>query len=165
MAAPRLTRTPLAALRRRVRRHRRPIAAILAAAAMLTALTALRAPAPASTTPGGTAGATPADPSMLQPGESSVPILLASSAVASVLQPGDVIDLVAPSASGGPETVAAGARVLDRPATGGGLAPSSGGLVVVAVSAAEALTVAVSSSRDDLTVVIRSPFAGVERSQ
>ena len=92
MAAPRLTRTPLAALRRRVRRHRRPIAAILAAAAMLTALTALRAPAPASTTPGGTAGATPADPSMLQPGESSVPILLASSAVAMarlVLEHGD----------------------------------------------------------------------------
>lgn len=163
MAAPRLTRTPLATLRRRVRRHRRPIAALLAAAAVLAAVTAVRAPAP--TTAGGTPGASTADPTALQPGESSVPILLASSAVASVLRPGDVIDLVAPSPSGDPEVVAAGARVVDRPAAGGGLAPTSGGLVVVAISAHEALDVAVASTRDDLTVVIRSPFAGAGQSR
>jgi len=164
MAALRLTRTPLATLRRRVRRHRRPLAALLTAAAVLTALTALRTPVQAPATAGGSPGPA-ADPSALQPGESSVPILLASSAVASVLRPGDVIDLVAPSASGEPEVVAAGARVVDRPATGGGLAPSSGGLVVVAIAAGEAQDVAVASSRDDLTVVIRSPFTAEERPQ
>jgi hypothetical protein len=94
-----------------------------------------------------------------------VPVLLASSAVASVLRPGDVVDLVAPTSSGAPEVVAAGARVVDLPATGGGLAPASGGLLVVAVDADDALDVAVSSSRDDLTVVIRLPFAGGDRSQ
>ena len=133
------------------------------AALAAVARPALRTPAPA--TAGATSGGSTADPTALRPGESSVPVLLASGAVASVLRPGDVVDLVAPSASGDPEVVAAGARVLDRPATGGGLAPTSGGLVVVAISDGQALDVAASSSRDDLTVVIRSPFAGGQRSQ
>lgn len=164
MAAPRPTRLPLAALRRRVRRHRRPVAAVLAAAAVLTALTALRTPVPVPAATDIDRSAV-TDPTSPRPGESTVPVLLASSAVASVLRPGDVVDLVAPTSSGAPEVVAAGARVVDLPATGGGLAPTTGGLLVVAVDADDALDVAVSSSRDDLTVVIRSPFAGGDRSQ
>jgi hypothetical protein len=164
MAAPGLPRSPLTAARRRVRRHRRPIAAVLAAAAVVTGLTALRTPAPVPSASGSPDPST-SNPTALRPGESTVPVLLESSAIASVLRPGDVVDLVAPTASGEPEVIAAGARVLDLPSTGGGLAPTSGGLLVVAVDENDALAVAVSSSRDDLTVVIRAPFAGGDRSQ
>ena len=164
MAVSRLPRSPLTALRRRVRRHRRPIAAVLAAAAVLVALTALRTPAVAPAATGGEDRAA-SDPTALRPGESTVPVLLESSAVASVLRPGDVVDLVAPTASGDPEVIAAGARVIGLPSAGSGLTPTSGGLLVVAVDENEALDVAVSSSRDDLTVVIRAPFAGGARSQ
>lgn len=125
---------------------------------MLVAVTALRAPAPATSSTG-PATAAEFDPAALRPGESSVPVLLASSALAGVLRPGDIVDLVAAAPTGEPEIVAAGARVLERQAGGSGLAPSSGGLVVVAVDADVAVDVAVTSSRDDLTVVIRSTVA------
>lgn len=132
---------------------------------MLVALTALRSPVPATSATGVESAAVAADPTALRPGESSVPVLLASSALAGVLRPGDVVDLVAASPSGEPEVVAAGVRVLERPAGGSGLAPSSGGLVVVAVAADDAVDVAVTSSRDDLTVVIRSTVAGHDERQ
>jgi hypothetical protein len=161
---PLLTRSPLPALRRRIRRHRRPLAAALAAAGVLVALTALRAPVPATSATGPDTTVA-ADPTALRPGEASVPVLLGSSALAGVLQPGDVVDLVAASPTGEPEIVAAGVRVLERPSGGSGLAPSSGGLVVVAVAADDAVDVAVTSSRDDLTVVIRSSVVGPDGRQ
>ena len=156
---PSLTRAPLPALRRRIRRHRRPLAAALAAAGTLAALTALRAPMPVDSSAGSGAPVA-ADPTSLRQGEASVPVLLASGAMAGVLRPGDIVDLVAAAPSGEPQVVAAGARVLDRPTGGSGLAPSSGGLVIVAVDADEAVDIAVAASRDDLTVVIRASFAG-----
>ena len=94
MAAPlrRLARDPRVAVRRLLRRHRRPLAAALAGLGALLALTALRG-APTD------AGAAPTldGRSGIDAGEVTVPVVLASSAFASVLDVGDVVDLVTAS--------------------------------------------------------------------
>lgn len=143
--------------RRVTRRHRRPIAAALAGLAALVALTAVRAPTPA--TP---AVSTIVDPAVVRTGEVLVPVTLTSSATAAVLDVGDIVDLVAVHDGGTSEVIASGARVVERPPTGGGLASSAGALIVVAVDEATAVPLAVSSTRDTITVVISDTVPGTD---
>jgi hypothetical protein len=141
-------------LRRTVRRHRRPLAAVLAGLAALIALTALRgAPDTASVPATGPSGIA----RIPVPGSVSVPVTLASSAIAAVLQVGDVIDLVGSAGDSAvpPEVVARGARVLELPLGGSALGGSSSAVILVSLPEADALRV-VSSMRDGLTPVIRS---------
>jgi hypothetical protein len=157
---PALLRDPRGSLRRGLRRHRRPLAAALAGLATLLALTALRitpetpsAPDAGSTTASGTA----------IPGHVTVPVTLASGAIAAVLQVGDMIDLIGTIDGGGSiddgpapvSVIARGARVIDLPVGGSALGGSSSAVILVSLPEADALRV-VTSMRDGLTPVIRS---------
>ena len=146
-------RDPRGAVRRTVRRHRRPLAAALAGAATLVALTALRGAPEAPASPD--AGATSTSSTSI-PGRVTVPVALASGAIAAVLQVGDVIDLVGATDADTPVAVIArGARVVDLPVGGSALGGSSSAVILVALPEADALRV-VTSMRDGLTPVIRS---------
>jgi hypothetical protein len=130
---------------------------VLAGLATLVALTALRGAPDTDTVPAtGPSGAAPTS----VPGSVTVPVTLASGAIAAVLQVGDVIDLVgsarpAGDAVGRAEVVARGARVLELPLGGSALGGSSSAVILVSLPEADALRV-VSSMRDGLTPVIRS---------
>jgi hypothetical protein len=147
-------------VRRAVRRHRRPLAAVLAGLAAIVGLTALRGgPQP----PPAAADDPAASSSAAQPGQVTVPVTLASGAIAAVLRVGDVIDLVGTSGSGtavedtsAPLTVIArDARVIELPLGGSALGGSSSAVILVSLPEADALRV-VTSMRDGLTPVIRS---------
>jgi hypothetical protein len=128
---------------RRLRRHRRPVAAALTFAAVLTAVSSLRAgkPEPA---PGAASHAT-ASVAALPTGMLAAPVRLADSAVVDLLRPGDVVDVVAADARGRSTVVAASATVLSLPTAvedpldGDGLA---GSLVVLAVPSATGVALA-----------------------
>lgn len=130
---------------------------MLAGCATLVALTALRgAPDPTSLP----ASDSPAVARAPAPGSVTVPVALASGAIAAVLQVGDVIDLVGSTGPTGDaaaraEVVARGARVLELPMGGSALGGSSSAVILVSLPEADALRV-VSSMRDGLTPVIRS---------
>ena len=146
-------RDPRGAIRRTVRRHRRPLAAALAGVATLVALTALRS---APEAPSADASGAAASSSTSIPGQVTVPVALASGAIAAVLQVGDVIDLVAAADADTPGSVIArGARVVELPAGGSALGGSSSAVILVALPEADALRV-VTSMGDGLTPMIRS---------
>jgi hypothetical protein len=141
-----IERSPLAAL---VRRYRRPLAAVCAGLAVLLTLSALKAPAPAAL---GTALESGPQPGL---GEVAAPVTLASPEIASSLEVGDIIDLVAiPTGGAGMAAVVSRrARVLEIGASNG-FGASASALVVVAVPEAEALAIAGATSDSDLTVLI-----------
>lgn len=90
------------------------------------------------------------------PGQVTVPVTLASGAIAAVLQIGDVIDLVGSGGEGGAASVIVReARVIDLPIGGSALGASSSAVILVSLPEADALRV-VTSMRDGLTPVIRS---------
>jgi hypothetical protein len=148
-AATSLTSAHIAA-RRIVRRHRRPLAAALAATAALLALTSLRAPAtpPAPSTVQG-------DDARQRSGEVTVPVTLASGAIASVLDVGDVVDLVTIPESGVPSVVAPGARVVQLASAGSALSSTASAVVLVAVPDARALDLSAAAAASPLSVIIR----------
>ena len=115
---------------------------------MLIALTGLRgSPAPATRAP-------VTDPSEPRTGEVSIPVTLASSALASVLHVGDVIDLVSVADPAAPDLVAHSARVLQVPSSGGMLTSGSSAVVLVAVPAAAGLDVTAAASQEALTFMV-----------
>ena len=137
--------------RRLLRRHRRLVAAALAGLAALILIVGLRdstAPNPMATAP---------DPTTPRAGEVTVPVVLASAALAAVLDVGDVIDLVSVADPTAPSLVASGARVLQIPATGGMLSSASSAVVLVAVDSAVGLDVTAAASEGGLTFVIPGP--------
>jgi len=141
---------PLDRLSSLTRRHRRGLAALLAGAGVLFALGSLRgAPGVPVTDLADTAPT-------LRTGEVAVPVTLASSAIAAVLSPGDVVDLVAaPDAvTSDPTVLAVGARVLDSAASAG-FGASASAVVLLAVPREAALDVSTSIDRT-LTVIVRS---------
>jgi hypothetical protein len=147
-------RSPHGPLRRAVRRHRRPLAAVLAGIAVVLALTSLR-PGADPVLPTTSGGATDVDRG--RPGEVTVPVVLASGVIAALLEVGDVIDLVgAPTAGDATASVVArDARVVELPRGATALGASTAAVVLVALPEADALRV-VTSMRDGLTPVIRS---------
>jgi hypothetical protein len=146
-------RGPRERLRRAVRRHRRPLAAVLAGLAAIVGLAALRG---APQAPLAAADDRAASSSAAQPGQVTVPVTLSSGAIAAVLQVGDVIDLVGVADA---ETVGAviarEARVVELPLGGSALGGSSSAVILVSLPEADALRV-VTSMRDGVTPMIRS---------
>ena len=134
-----------------LRRHRRAVAAALAGSAALIALTGLRG------TQAPTVAASLADPTAPRSGEVSVPVAVASPALAAVLDVGDVIDLVSVADPTQPALVARGARVLQVPASGGMLTSGSSPVVLVAVPEADGLDVTAAASQEALTFMIPTP--------
>lgn len=125
-------------------RYRRPVAAALAAVAVLLTVSTLRAdPAPPTVTE-------QAPP--VAAGEVTVPVPIALRSVVDLLEPGDVVDLVALTPEGGTNVVAERARVVDTPS--GGLASPSD-VLLVAVPEAEAITLAGAGAQGSLSVLIR----------
>lgn len=135
-------------LHRRIRRHRRLIAAILGGVGVLLALGSLRAPPPIAIAP--------PDQGIsrsLQAGEVAVPVELTSPAFASALRAGDLVDLISTNSDGVTSTLATSARILTVP-TNTGL--SSSAVLVVAVREEIGTTLASGSAQNSgVAVIIR----------
>jgi hypothetical protein len=130
--------------RRVLTRHRRPVAAALAAAAVLLTVSTLRADPPPPTV-------TEQAP-LVAAGEVTVPVPIALRSVVDLLQPGDVVDLVAVTPEGGTDVVVERVRVVDAPS--GGLS-SAGGVLLVAVPESDAVALAGAGAQGSLSVLIR----------
>ena len=128
-------------VRRGLGRRRRLVSAILAGLGVLMIVTALR-PAPALPV---------AEQSVaiaVQPDEVAVPITIRPAAIASTLEPGMIIDVVADSDT----PIVRDARVLRLPTSGFG--PTSEAVVVVAVPEASGMRLA-SAGSSGFGVIIR----------
>ena len=130
-----VTKSPIA---RKVRRHRRPIAAVLAACSVLMIVAALQpAPPPVIV----------ANPSLLN-GEVGAPVTLSSSSIAAAVQPGDIVDVVAldgePPATV-PIVVASRVRVVEV---------RESALLILAVTSQQALELAAVAYGLPLTITI-----------
>jgi hypothetical protein len=129
------------------------VAAVLAGAGVLVALAGLRPPPPVIAT-----GTESAD--WLMPGEVALPVLLSSTAVARILSPGDVVDIVGLAVTTAAEpratVVAAATRVLEVPDGSGSLGSSGTAVVLVAVDADAALAVSTVMAEGPVSVHIRS---------
>ena len=141
-------------VRRRVALHRRPISAVLTFVAVIFGLAAITADPSSSTALPGTApsvaGAVPADDELI------VPLQLSDPAVAAMLSPGDVVDVMVADQRGDATLVASELVVTAVPgASDGGPWSDGDGLVMVAADAATTLSLAGAASRGALTVAIR----------
>jgi hypothetical protein len=130
-----VTKSPIA---RKIRRYRRPIAALLAACSVLMIIAALRPAPPILTT----------DVPRLLAGEVGAPVTLSSSGVAAAVQPGDIIDVIA--LDGSPEAavpvvIASKVRVIEA---------RDSALLLLAVNAEQALDLAAAGFALPLTVTI-----------
>jgi hypothetical protein len=141
-------------LTRLVRKHRRPIAAVLAAAGVLLAVASLRS----STEVSANSAAVP--PSGLRPGEVAVPVALASPAIARTLNVGDIIDVVGLAEDADDHArgtvVAPRSRVLEIPDAGSAFGGSSSAVVLLAVNEADALNLSAATADGAVTVLIRT---------
>jgi hypothetical protein len=142
-------------VRRSIRRRRRPLAAGLAALAVLASLSALR---PSAEVASARQAIEPAV--TIQPGEVSVPITLGLPGLTRVLELGQVIDVVAVSDDSRARIVSSGARVIEVPDGGGGLAGSTSAVVVLAVDANAALPLVAAAATETLAVIIRDSLKG-----
>ena len=139
-------------LRRWLILHRRLVSGVLAFCSVLCALQVL---VPARGSDGSTtdAGATPIAAGMLE-----FPVHLSDAAVADLLAPGDVIDVLGSEVHGSTEVVAQGLLVTEVPVgdsgIGGSLSSDSDGLVVVAATPEDTLALAAAVARGPLTVAV-----------
>ena len=139
-------------LRRWLALHRRPVSAALAFCSVLFALSALASPdADSSSVARPSAG-----DAVVENGQLEVPVRLSDAAVASLLSPGDVVDVLGADAHGPASVVADQLLVTAVPDVGSGSGWSSDGdgLVVVAASSEDALALAGAASRGQLTVAV-----------
>jgi hypothetical protein len=145
---------PWSRVRRRFALHRRPISAALTFVAVLFGLAAVTADdsgAPALTGASSNASAAvPADDELI------VPLQLSDPAVAAMLKPGDVVDVMLADQRGDATLVASELVVTAVPG-GDDDGPWSGGdgLVMVAADSATTLSLAGAASRGVLTVAVR----------
>jgi hypothetical protein len=128
-----LNRSPVA---RKIRRHRRPIAAALAAVSVMLIVGALRPPAPIVVAE--------ASGSPLVPGEVGVPITLANAALTTVIRSGDHVDVIALTELG-KTVLAQNVRIADV---------MDGGLIVLAAQPSHAAELAATSLQHSLTITI-----------
>jgi hypothetical protein len=137
------------ATRRWLALHRRPVAASCAFVAVLLGLSALSSPShPTSTEPDVDRGIS------IPAGQLAVPVRLADSAVASLLQPGDHVDLFAADGRWGAKVVASGVTVTATPVTDERPWTDGEGLVVVLALPEQATALAAASAGSHLTVAI-----------
>jgi len=88
-------------------------------------------------------------------GKVAAPVRLADAGVAGLLAPGDVITIISANRDGSVRVLARNARVITRPIPPAGLSARSASLVLVAVSAQDATTLAAESVSQDLTAVLQ----------
>jgi len=143
-----------ARVRRRLALHRRPVSALLTFVAVVLSLAAVTADPSSSTALTGAASSV----SDVVPTEDEliVPLQLSDPAVAAMLTPGDVVEVMVADQRGDATLVASELVVTAVPGTSDGGPWSDGdGLVMVAADAATALSLAGAASRGLLTVAIR----------
>ena len=137
------------AIRRWLALRRRPLAAECAFAAVLLGLSALSTPSQHSSTEPAT------DRGISIPtGQLAVPLRLADAAVASLLQPGDQVDVFAADNRSGVEIVASGVTVTTTPSTDAGPWTDGEGLVVVLVVPEQAAALAAAAAGSELTIAV-----------
>lgn len=137
------------ATRRWLALHRRPVAAGCTFVAVLLGLSALSSPSPQ------TSAEPDADRSISVPaGQLAVPVRLADSAVASLLQPGDHVDVFAADGRWGAKIVASGVTVTATPSTDEGPWTDGEGLVVVLAMPEQATALAAASVGSRLTIAL-----------
>lgn len=120
------------------------MAAALAAVAVLLTVSTLRSdPPPAIVTE---------QAPLVAAGEVTVPVPIALRSVIDLLEPGDVVDLLAITPEGVADVVAERARVVDAPS---GALSSSGGVLLVAVPESDAVELAGAGAQGSLSVLIR----------
>jgi hypothetical protein len=139
--------------RRRLRRRRRPVAAALTLVAVLAAGSSLRPSQPDPPAPDGDRSGSWALPAGLV----AAPIRIAEPAVAGLLTPGDVVDVVAADAQGRASVVASGAVVIWLPAADAGAFapdPFSGAVLMVAVPASTAVAIAGATTTGQLSLLV-----------
>lgn len=142
----------LSTVRRWLALHRRMVSAALAFVAVLLGLSALtRTPEQlAPRGPGTSARSAPSD------GQLAVPIRLSDPAVAEMLAPGDVVDVMVADQRGAATVVASELIVTAVPGDDASGPWSDGdGLVMVAADADTALTLAGAAARGLVTVAVR----------
>jgi hypothetical protein len=143
-----------ARVRRRLALHRRPISAVLTFVAVLLGLTAVTADD--SDGPALTGSSSNGSATVPTYGELIVPLQLSDPAVAAMLRPGDVVDVMVADRRGDATLVASELVVTAVP--GGdddGPWTDSDGLVMVAADSATTLSLAGAASRGMLTVAVR----------
>lgn len=139
-------------VRRRLALHRRMVSAALAFVAVLLGLTALvQTPEQQPLTNGSGAASSPA----LLDGQLAVPVRLSDPAVAALLTPGDVVDVMVADQRSTARLIAADLIVTAIPkAEGGGPWSASDGLVMVAATQDQALALAGATARGPITVAV-----------
>ncbi|MFL6178582.1 MAG: hypothetical protein ACJ74E_01880 [Actinomycetes bacterium] len=132
--------------------HRRLVSGVLAFCSVFCALQVL---APDRGSDASTANRGPAP---VAEGLLAYPVRLSDAAVAELLAPGDVIDVLGSELRGPTEVVADGLLVTDVPKGDSGIGSSFGsegdGLVVVAATPDETLALAAAAARGPLTVAV-----------
>ena len=132
--------------------HRRWVSGVLAFCSVFCALQAL-APDPNSAASTADRGASPIADGLLE-----YPVRLSDAAVAELLTPGDVIDVLGSELRGPTEVVAEGLLVTEVPTGDSGIGGSFGsdgdGLVVVAATPDDTLALAAAAARGPLTVAV-----------
>jgi hypothetical protein len=140
-------------VRRWIALHRRVVSAALAFVAVLLGLTALTTTPAQPSSPDGW-GAAAAQPT-LSDGQLAVPVRLADPAVAEMLAPGDVVDVIVADQRNVATLVAASLTVTAVPeAESGGPWADGDGLVMVAATDDEALAIAGAAARGPVTVAV-----------
>jgi hypothetical protein len=122
-----------------MRRHRRPLAAISAGLSVLFIISALRPDPPAPITVQSVTD--------IQPNEVGIPVAMANPALITTIQVGDIVDVLALNTPI-PQRVTQHARVL---------ATSDGGVLLLAVSSADANAVSGLTVDVPLTVQLHPP--------
>jgi hypothetical protein len=130
---------PTTKIARRIRRHRRTLAALFAGLSVLILFTALRPPPPDANQP--------VIPT-LGTGEVGAPVTLANTAITSVVELGDVVDVISLpdiTESQPAAIIATRARVIER---------SENGLLLLAVSESDAIAIATAGAASPLTITV-----------
>jgi len=129
------------------------VSAALAFVAVLVGLTALAQTPEHQPSPGVSGAAT--SPAALLDGHLAVPLRLSDPAVAALLNPGDVVDVMVADQRSAARLVAADLTVTAVPdAEGSGPWAQGDGLVMVAVTEDEALALAGAAARGPVTVAL-----------
>jgi pilus assembly protein CpaB len=138
-------------LRRWLALHRRWVSATLAFVAVLVGLTSLAQPAEPERSP---RVAAPTSAALLD-GHLAVPLRLSDPAVAALLGPGDVVDVMVADQRSTARLVAADLTVTAVPDAGsGGPWAQSDGLVMVAATEDQALSLAGAAAHGPVTVAV-----------
>ena len=140
-------------IRRQLALHRRTVSAALAFVAVLVALTAL-AQTPQQQSSSNGSGAAPPSVALLDD-HLTVPLRLSDPAVATLLAPGDVVDVIVADQRSAARLVAADLTVTAIPnAEASGPWTDSDGLVMVAATEDEALALAGATASGPITVAV-----------